>query len=149
MAYFTRELLNSPACKLVSEMKKKILIALGVVLAVIAVAVALSVPRAGERQPPPPDPFEAGRAKLYQQLEDSERREAAIEQQDWNSPALLTALIAAHQSRIDKLAGNSQAGEIVAHDKDSIARLRKRIQDLADQAREKPPAGATAPSPKQ
>jgi len=112
---------------------KKFAIALAVV-AVCAIVFMFNVLRATQ-QPvaAEPDPLQQGRQKLHAQLVASEQREAEIEKQDWNSITLLRDLISAHQERMGKLAGNSQAGEIVAHDRDAIARLEKRIQDLAQQ----------------
>ena len=78
----------------------------------------------------PPSPVELGRQQLHNQLEQSKAREAEIEKQDWDSITLLRGLIDAHQHRIDQLKGNSQAGEILAHDGDAIARIQKRIADL-------------------
>ena len=121
---------------------KKFAIALAVV-AVCAIVFMFNVLRATQ-QPvaAEPDPLQQGRQKLHAQLVASEQREAEIEKQDWNSITLLRDLISAHQERMGKLAGNSQAGEIVAHDRDAIARLEKRIQDLAQQQSEKPAAPA-------
>ncbi len=89
-----------------------------------------------------PDPLQAGRQKLHAQLVQSEQREAEIEKQDWHSTALLNQLVIAHQQRMEKLAGNAEAGEIIAHDRDAIARIEKRIQDIAVWESEKPPAAA-------
>jgi hypothetical protein len=99
-----------------------------------------------------PDAVEAGRQKLHAELAASEQREAEIEKQDWDSIPLLRDVIEAHQQRMGKLAANSQAGEIVAHDRDAIARLEKRIQELAEQQSQKPleptsPAPATQAAP--
>ncbi|HKF48139.1 MAG TPA: hypothetical protein VKB38_12330 [Terracidiphilus sp.] len=88
-----------------------------------------------------PSPVEAGRQKLHDQLAQSAQREAEIEQQDWNSVTLLRALVAAHQERIQKLTGNSEAGEILAHDRDAVARLQKRVNDLVAQEAMLPPVG--------
>lgn len=118
---------------------KKLAIAFAV-LAVILGIVSFNIWRA--YQDPltaTPGPVELGRQQLHQQLLDSQKREAEIEQADWGSITLLQALIKSHQQRIEKLTGNSQAGEIVAHDRDSIARLEKRIADLEAQQRALPP----------
>lgn len=127
---------------------KKFVIALGVV-AILAIAFMLNVLRAS-REPvtAAPDPLAAGRQKLHDQLAASEQREAEIEEQDWDSIPLLRELIAAHEQRIAKLQGNSQAGEIVSHDRDAIAKLQKRIDELTEQESHKPPAPAAAPSTK-
>jgi hypothetical protein len=94
-----------------------------------------------------PSPVDLGRQQLHAQLEQSKTRESEIEQQDWGSISLLRGLILAHQHRIDQLKDNSQAGEILAHDRDAIARIEKRIADLqiqqaqqaAQQAMQQPP----------
>jgi hypothetical protein len=75
----------------------------------------------------PPDAVEQGRLALAAQLSDSVKREAEIEKIYWDQPGKLEILIAAHQQREDKLAGNSAAYAIVAHDKDAIEKLRQRI----------------------
>jgi hypothetical protein len=98
----------------------------------------------------PPSPLDIGRQQLHAQLESAKPREAEIEQQDWNSVTLLRGLIKAHQQRIDELSGNSQAGEILAHDHDAIARLQKRIADLIAQEAAKPaPDDPSAAQPAQ
>lgn len=124
---------------------KKLAIALAVV-AVLFLVFMFNVLRATQ-QPvtAAPDPLAAGRQKLHDQLAASEQREAEIEKQDWDSIPLLRELIAAHQQRIAKLAGNSQAAEIVAHDHDAMARLEKRIEDLAQQEKAKAAMPAAQP----
>jgi hypothetical protein len=77
-----------------------------------------------------PSLVDLGRQQLHAQLEQSKTRESEIEQQDWASIPLLRGLIEAHQHRIGQLKDNTQAGEILAHDRDAIARLEKRIADL-------------------
>jgi hypothetical protein len=103
----------------------------------------------------PPTLVELGHQQLHNQLEQSKTREAEIEKQDWDSITLLRGLIDAHQHRIDQLKDNSQAGEILAHDRDAIARIEKRIADLqaqqAEQAAQPAPgsdqtAGESAPA---
>ncbi len=122
-------------------MKK--LVITSALFAAIIVAIGFNLSRAS-REPLVimPDPLQAGRQKLHAQLVESEQREAEIEKQDWHSTALLNQLVSAHQERMGKLAGNGEAGEIVAHDREAIARLEKRIQILAAFAAEKPPAAA-------
>ena len=117
---------------------KKLAIALTLFVLVL-VAIGINLSRAS-REPlvTTPDPLQVGRAKLHDQLVQSEQREAGIEKQDWNSVALLRELIDAHQKRIDELSGNTEAGDIVTHDRDAIARLEKRIQDLAAIESKKP-----------
>jgi len=77
-----------------------------------------------------PDAVERGRQELAAQLAGSVQREAEIEKIYWNQPEKLQKLIAAHRLRAEKLAGNSAAGEILAHDKDAITRLEQRIAAL-------------------
>lgn len=99
-------------------------------------ALALMVSVWHESQAPlthTPGPLETGRAELHAQLEESRKTEAAAEQQDWNSPDQLHALIQGHEQRIEKLKDNKEAAEIVAYDRDSIDRLRKRIAQLAEE----------------
>lgn len=114
-------------------MKKKIAIALGV-LALLAGAMIYNLERAvQEPVTKTPGPVDEGRAKLHAQLVDAKQQESQLEKQAWNSIAQLHQLIDWHQQRIDKLTGNSQAGEILAYDQDAIARLQKRITDLEAQ----------------
>jgi hypothetical protein len=80
-----------------------------------------------------PGPLETGRAQLRRQLDDAQKTEALVEKQNWDSAVALRRLIDGHQQRIDKLKGNTQAGEILAYDQQSIERLEKRIADLAAQ----------------
>ncbi len=80
-----------------------------------------------------PTLVDLGHQQLHAQLEQSKTRESEIEQQDWASIPLLRGLILAHQHRIDQLKDNTQAGEILAHDHDAIARIEKRIADLQTQ----------------
>jgi hypothetical protein len=77
-----------------------------------------------------PDVVEQGRANLHDQLVQIGEREAQVEKTDWNSAEKLRVLVQSHQKRIEELNGNSAGGEIVAHDKDAIARIEKRIADL-------------------
>lgn len=122
-------------------MKKLVLAAALFVIVIFAIGFNLS--RASQEPlVTVPDPLQAGRQKLHAQLVQSEQREAQIERQDWKSIALLNQLVSAHQERIGKLAGNTEAGEIVAHDREAIARLEKRIQDIAVWESEKQAAAA-------
>lgn len=113
-------------------MKKVVLIALCMLAVVLVGIVAYNVWR-GETAPmaKTPDAVEQGRANLHNQLAQAEQREAQIEKTYWDSPDKLRVLIQSHQKRIDELKGNSAGGEIVAHDTDAIARLEKRIADIA------------------
>lgn len=109
---------------------KKLTIAIAVVAALIFF-VTYNVWRASEEPvTSPPTPVQLGAQQLHAQLQQAQARETAIEQQDWNSIPLLRGLIQAHQHRLEQLSGNKQAGEIIAHDKEAIARLEKRIADL-------------------
>jgi len=94
----------------------------------------------------PPSALDVGRQQLHAQLERTKQREAEIEKSDWNSVTLLRDLVKAHQQRIDELSGNSQAGEILAHDHEAVARIEARINNLVAEEAAKPPAqedGAT------
>jgi hypothetical protein len=118
---------------------KKIAIIIGSVFLLLAATLIYNVWRAGMTPLiAPPGLLEIGRQQLHDQLDQSKKRESEIEQQDWNSITLLRALIKAHQERIDKLTGNSQAEEIVAWDKESIARIQARIADLIAKQSEQP-----------
>lgn len=80
-----------------------------------------------------PGPLETGRAQLHAQLETAKKTEAQAEEQDWNSPAELQALIQGHKKRIEKLKDNKEAAEIIAYDYDAIDRLEKRTAQLAEE----------------
>ncbi len=67
---------------------------------------------------------------LRNQVTQAGQREAQIEKHYWNSPNQLQVLIHSHQQRIEQLTGNPEAGEIVAHDRDAVTRLEKRIADI-------------------
>lgn len=113
---------------------KRIAIAVALFL-VLVIAVGYNVWRANQEPvTTPPSEVEIGREKLHAQLEDSKRVEDKIEKQEWDSPPLLEQVIRAHQQRIDKLKDNSQAGEIITHDREAIDRLQKRIEELREQA---------------
>lgn len=119
---------------------KKLAIAIAVLL-ILAGYASYNVWRANQEPvTTPPTLVDLGRQQLHDQLEQSERREADIEKQDWNSVTLLHDLIGAHQHRIDQLSNNSQATEIVAHDRDAMERLQKRINELVAQQSVAPPA---------
>jgi hypothetical protein len=110
---------------------KKIAIALGV-LALLCGVMAYNVWRAEtETIVRTPGVVEQGRVALHMQLLQAEQREAGIEKIYWNQPEKLQVLIHSHETRIAQLEGNPAGGEIVAHDKDAIARLQKRIADIA------------------
>lgn len=99
-----------------------------------------------------PTLLQIGRAQLHAQLVAAEDREEKIETQDWNSADKLRALVKAHEDRIQKLAGNGQAVEILAYDRAAIDRLQKRIAELEAQQAAQPqgpdntqPPSATEP----
>jgi|SRR5580658_3987459 hypothetical protein len=126
-------------------MKKVVVSALCLLAVVLVGIVAYNVWR-GETAPvaKTPDAVEQGRANLHNQLAQVEQREAQIEKMDWDSPEKLRVLIQSHQRRIDQLDGNSAGGEIVAHDKEAIARLEKRIADIATEKEAEAKADALA-----
>ncbi|HTA80479.1 MAG TPA: hypothetical protein VK720_13095 [Terracidiphilus sp.] len=126
-------------------MKKVVVSALCLLAVVLVGIVAYNVWR-GETAPvaKTPDAVEQGRANLHNQLAQVEQREAQIEKMDWDSPEKLRVLIQSHQKRIDQLNGNSAGGEIVAHDKEAIARLEKRIADIAAEKEAEAKADALA-----
>lgn len=110
---------------------KLLLITLGVLI-LLAVAIisynvwhALSEPIVAH-----PGAYELGRQHLHDQLEAAKKREAQFELQDWDSITLLHNLILSHQQRIDKLAGNKEAADILAYDHDAITRIQARINEL-------------------
>jgi hypothetical protein len=114
-------------------MKKIFLISFGV-LALFAVAMVYSVWRASQEPVThTPGPLENGRAQLHAQLEQAKKTESAAEQQDWNSPDQLRALIDGHQQRAEKLKDNKEAAEIVAYDRDAVDRLQKRIAQIGEE----------------
>lgn len=117
-------------------MKKKVIIALAGLLVLLFPLIAIINLWRGERETitKPTTALQEGQTALHAQLLQGEQREAQLEKQYWDSAAQIRLLITAHQQRIDRLSGNSQAGEIVAHDRDAIARLEKRIADLEAQA---------------
>lgn len=114
-------------------------------LVLFAIAMLYSVWR--ESQAPithTPGPLETGRAQLHAQLEEARKNESAAEQQGWNSPERLRAMIEGHEQRIARLKDNKEAGEIVAYDRDSVARLEKRIVQIAEEQAAKAEAAKQA-----
>lgn len=110
------------------------LVLLGALLLVLVITVSYGVWRATATPiARTPSALETGRQQLHLQLEQSRKREAEIEKQDWNSVTLLHELVSAHQERIEKLKDNKQADEILAYDRDSVTRLEKRIEELGIQ----------------
>jgi hypothetical protein len=77
-----------------------------------------------------PGLVEQGRLDLHAKLVQGEQREAEIEKTYWHSAEKLQILIKSHRRRIEELNGNRASAEIVAHDKDAIARLEKRIAEI-------------------
>jgi|SRR6185437_1710510 len=131
------------------EMKK---LTIGIaVFAALILFVIYNVWRANEEPvTSPPTLVELGAQQLHNQLQQAQAREAAIEKQDWDSIPLLRGLIQSHQQRIEQLSGNNQAGEIIAHDKEAIARLERRISDLnAAAAAQRADTGSSAPTDQQ
>ena len=114
-------------------MKRIVLISFGV-LVLLALAMVYSVWR--ETQAPvthTPGAVEIGRTQLRAQLEQAKKTEGQDEQQHWNSPEQLQALIEGHKQRIEKLKDNKEAAEIVAYDRDAVDRLEKRIAQIAEE----------------
>ena len=127
-----------------STMKRILAISIGT-LFLFALAMMISVWH--ESQAPviqTPGPLETGRAQLHAQLEESKKTETAAEQQQWNSPDQLRALIQGHEQRIAKLKDNKAAAEIVTYDRDSIDRLQKRIAQIAEEEAAKAEAAKEA-----
>jgi sRNA-binding protein len=112
-------------------MKRLVFVVLGA-LAVAPFGVMLYNTWGGARGPlvKAPGEVEQGRMDLHAKLVQAEQREGEIEKVYWNSPAQLQVLVKSHQQRIDELKGNDAGAEIVAHDKDAIERLQKRIADV-------------------
>lgn len=114
---------------------KKFLFAVGIV-ALLLGGLAYNVWRASvEPVTANPTLVEQGKTKLRAQLMDAKRSEAEVEKQNWNSPEELNSLIKAHRQRIEELKENSQAGEIVAYDKEAVTRLEKRVAAIEEQRR--------------
>jgi len=126
------------------SMKRAITIALGVVLALVGV-LAYNVWR-GETEvlAPIPGKVELERRALHAKLEQAQQRETEIEKMYWSQPEKLQVLIQSHQKRISELEGNAAGGEIVAHDKDAVARLQKRIEAIAVERQAQAEAAAAA-----
>lgn len=116
----------------------RILALIVLVLALLVGGVAWSVWRADTA--PVTTPLNAqqkGAENLRSKLDETKQHEADVEKQAWGSTDQLVKLIHWHQDRIEKLKSNSQAGEIVAYDTDSIARLQARINQLAAEEKAK------------
>jgi hypothetical protein len=109
---------------------KLLLLALGLIV-LLAAVISYNVWRAySDPVVAQPGAYELGHQHLHDQFEAAKKREAQFEQQDWSSMTLLHNLILAHQQRIDKLAGNKEAAEIVAYDHDAMIRIQARINEL-------------------
>lgn len=103
-------------------------------MALLVIALMISVWRAvQEPVAHTPGPLETARAQLHRQLDESRKTESQEEQQAWNSPAGLRALIAGHQQRIEKLKANKEAAEILTYDHEAIDRLEKRIAQIGEE----------------
>jgi len=114
-------------------MKRIVLITFGF-LTLLAVAMVYTVSRASQEPVThTPGPLETGRAQLHAQLEEAKKTEGQAEQQGWNSPEQLRALIDGHKQRIEKLKDNKEAAEIVAYDRQAIDRLEKRMAQIAEE----------------
>jgi uncharacterized protein (DUF3084 family) len=125
-------------------MKRIVWIAIGLV-ALVSAVMMYNVWRASQEPVMhTPSPLETGRAQLHAQLEEAKKTESQAEQQDWNSAARLRALMQGHEERIEKLKGNTAAGEIVAYDREAIDRLEKRIAQIAEQEAAKAEAAQEA-----
>ena len=114
-------------------MKRIVWIAIGLVAFLSAVMMYNVWRESQEPVTHTPSPLETGRAQLHAQLEEAKKIESQAEQHDWNSATRLRALMQGHEQRIEKLKGNTAAGEIVAYDREAIDRLEKRIAELAAQ----------------
>ncbi len=110
-----------------------------VVLAALAGIIAWTVYRA-DTVPvtSPPSAVQQGQKQLHDQLQQTIQHEAEVEKQAWNSMDQLVKLIHWHQQRMDRLAANPQATEVIAYDRDSITRIQSRINqlDIEEKARE-------------
>jgi hypothetical protein len=125
-------------------MKRVLLIGFGV-LALLMVAMMVSVYHATQEPvTKTPGPLEAGRAQLHEKLAEAKKTEGQAEQQAWNSPAQLRALMEGHQQRIEKLKDNKEAADIVAYDRDAVDRLEKRIAQIAEEQAAKAQAAKQA-----
>jgi hypothetical protein len=131
---------------------KIIAIAIGL-LGILAAVIAYNVWHA-ENDPvtTSPGPLQAVQMQLQSQLQEAETREGQIEKLYWDSPRQLRLLVNSHQQRIQKLTGNTQASAILAHDREAVARLEKRIaeleaQRLAQAAEAKPAQGTQVHEP--
>ena len=100
------------------------------VLAVLVGAISYNIWRGEQPILSTPGLFEAGKMQLHQQLEEAQKIESEAEKQHWDSPSALRQLIKWHRQRIEKLTGNSQAGEILVYDQAAVDRLETRITAL-------------------
>lgn len=111
-------------------MKRSIAIASGVLIVLFGIMVYNLARAVHDPVTVKPGPLELGQMELHSQLEQKKKDEAQVEKQHWDSTVELRNLISGHEHRIEQLSSNHAAGEIVAYDRDSIARLEKRITDL-------------------
>ena len=114
-------------------------------LALLGVAMMVSVWHASQEPVTRmPGPLETGRTQLHEKLAEAKKTEGQAEQQAWNSPTQLRALIQGHEQRIEKLKDNKEAADIVAYDRDAVDRLEKRIAQIAEQQAAKAEAAKAA-----
>ncbi len=125
-------------------MRRIIVISIAVV-ALLAIAMMVSVWHASQEPVTrTPGPLDMGRAQLHDKLAEAKKTEGQAEQQAWNSPAQLRALMEGHQQRIEKLKDNKEAADIVAYDRDAVDRLEKRIAQIAAEQAAKAEAAKAA-----
>jgi flagellar basal body-associated protein FliL len=91
-----------------------------------------------------PGPLETWRAQLHGQFEAAKKTEEKAEQQAWNSPEQLRAMIQGHEQRIERLKDNKEAAEIVAYDHEAVDRLEKRLAQIAEEEAAKAEAAEQA-----
>jgi hypothetical protein len=124
---------------------RRIILISTAVAALLAVAMMVTVWHASQEPVAhTPGPLETGRAQLHGKLAEAKKTEGQAEQQAWNSPAQLRALIQGHEQRIEKLKDNKEAADIVAYDRDAVDRLEKRIAQIAEEQAAKAEAAKAA-----
>jgi membrane protein involved in colicin uptake len=108
-------------------------------LAALAGAIAWTVWRA-DTVPvtAPPSAVQQGQQQLHAQLQETIQHESEVEKQAWDSMDQLVKLIHWHQDRMERLASNPQATEVVTYDRNSVTRIQARINqlDVEEKARE-------------
>ncbi len=124
---------------------RRIIVISTAVVALLAIAMMVSVWHASQEPVTrTPGAIETGRAQLHEKLAEAKKTEGQAEQQAWNSPAQLRALIEGHHQRIEKLKDNKEAADIVAYDRDAVDRLEKRIAQIAEEQAAKAEAAKAA-----